>query len=123
MSVLLLPLALAALIVATLTPIWSIPLFFVAFGMSTGLMAPVMGALWAEMYGTVHLGAIRALASSALVAASAVGPGIAGFLIDAGLELDLQGYIYAAYCLAGTALFITLRGNFRRRVADLLVAD
>lgn len=122
MSVLLLPLALAALIVATLTPVWSIPVFFVAFGMSTGLMAPVMGALWAEMYGTVHLGAIRALASSALVAASAVGPGIAGFLIDAGLELDLQGYIYAAYCTAGTLLFVMLRGAFRRRVAELAAA-
>lgn len=122
MSVLLLPLGLAALIVATLTPVWSIPVFFVAFGMSTGLMAPVMGALWAEMYGTVHLGAIRALASSALVAASAVGPGIAGFLIDAGLELDLQGYIYAAYCTAGTLLFVMLRGAFRRRVAELAAA-
>lgn len=122
MSVLLLPLGLAALIVATLTPVWSIPVFFVAFGMSTGLMAPVMGALWAEMYGTVHLGAIRALASSALVAASAVGPGIAGFLIDAGLELDLQGYIYAAYCIAGTLLFVMLRSAFRRRVAELAAA-
>ena len=80
-----------------------------------------VGALWAEMYGTVHLGSIRALASSALVAASAIGPGIAGYLIDAGIDLDQQGFIYAAYCLGGIVLFNLLRKAFARRVAETAV--
>ena len=64
------------------------------------------------------LGAVRALATAALVAASAIGPGIAGFLIDAGIDLDMQSFGYAAYCLAGALLFYLLRHAFQRRIAE-----
>jgi len=45
MSIVLLPLAMACLIVATLSPVWSIPLLFLCFGLSNGLINPVVGAL------------------------------------------------------------------------------
>jgi sugar phosphate permease len=59
MPVVLLPLALACLIVGMLTPVWAIPLMFLSFGLTQGMMNPVVGALWVELYGTAHLGAIR----------------------------------------------------------------
>ena len=94
-------------------------MFFICFGMTSGMLSPVLGALWAELYGTAHLGAIRALATAAVVAASAIGPGLAGLLIDAGVELDGQGFGYAAYSLAGTALYFLLQRAFGRRAAGL----
>jgi MFS family permease len=115
---LLLPLGAGCLVLATLTPIWVIPLFLLLFGMTTGLMPPLLGALWAEVYGTAHLGAVRSLATAALVSASAVGPGIAGLLIDIGIELNVQAFGYALYCFAGTALFVAIRPRFRTRIIE-----
>lgn len=119
MRLILLPQAIGCLVIATLAPQWAIPLFFICFGMTSGMLSPVLGALWAELYGTAHLGAIRALATAAVVAASAIGPGLAGLLIDAGVELDGQGFGYAAYSLAGTALYFLLQRAFGRRAASL----
>jgi MFS family permease len=114
----LLPQGIGCLFIGLVEPQWSIPVFLVCFGLTTGLMSPVVGALWAEVYGTTHLGAIRALATAALVAASAVGPGIAGLLIDVGVDLDSQSFGYAAYCFGGAGLFLAIRDKFQQRVAD-----
>jgi MFS family permease len=81
-------------------------LFFLTFGATSGMMSPVVGALWAEMYGTVHIGKIRALVGAAFVSASAVGPGLSGVLIDANVDLNQQSFFYAAYC------FIAAGGSF-----------
>ncbi|ULB12461.1 MFS transporter (plasmid) [Cereibacter azotoformans] len=115
MPVLLLPLAAACLVLATLTPVWSIALVFLGFGLTQGVMNPVMGALWVELYGTAHIGAVRSLATAALVAASALGPGIAGWLIDAGLPLERQAVGYAGLCLACSAGYALLQPRFRQR--------
>jgi sugar phosphate permease len=117
MPVVLLPLALASLVVATLPPVWSIPLLFLCFGLSNGLINPVVGALWVELYGSAHIGAIRALVTALLVAASALGPGLAGVLIDWGVELDMQAYGYAAWCLLWAGMYLGLQGALGRRAA------
>lgn len=115
----LIPEGIACLLIATIDPMWVVPLFLISIGMTMGMMSPVVGGLWAELYGTAHLGAIRALATSAFVLASAVGPGFAGALIDAGVPLDLQGFGYALYCFVGVAAYIVLRGRFADRVNDI----
>ena len=97
----------------------AIPLIFVSFGLTQGLMNPIVGSLWVEVYGTAHVGAIRALATAALVAASALGPGIAGLLIDAGVELDLQAFGYAAYCGCGATVYLLLQPRFSERVTAI----
>lgn len=102
-----------------LDPVWTIPLFFMTFGMTGGMMSPVVGALWAEIYGTAHIGAIRALATAAFVSASAIGPGIAGVMIDAGIELNLQSFGYAAYCFLAAAAYFVLMPRFGDRVGAI----
>lgn len=119
MPIVLLPLTAACLVVATLTPVWAISLLFLCFGLSQGLMNPVVGALWVEIYGTAHIGAIRSLVTAYLVAASALGPGLAGALIDANVELNAQAYGYAAWCLAWAGVYLVLQGAFRRRASEL----
>ncbi len=113
---LLIPEGLGTIALGVFDSIWTIPGFFIAFGMSAGMMSPVVGALWAEIYGTVHMGKIRALATSAMVLASAIGPGFAGVLIDFGFNLERQSFIYAAYCFAVTGVFFASRGWFKIRV-------
>ena len=54
-----------------------------------------------------------------LVAASALGPGLAGVLIDTGIELDMQAYGYAAWCLGWSAIYLGLQGSFRNRAQQL----
>lgn len=119
MPVFLLPLGLGCLVLAVASPLWHIALFLVLFGMSVGMMAPVVGALWAELYGTANIGSIRALVTSASVFATAIGPGIAGALIDGGFELDRQAYFYAAYCFAAAAGYFFLLPQLKSRVAQM----
>jgi len=119
MPVVLLPLAVASLILGTIAPIWSMPIVFICIGLTQGMTNPVVGALWAEIYGTAHLGAVRSLVTAALVAASALGPGIAGYLIDAGAPITVQTFAYAAYCVVGSILYLGLQRALFRRVATI----
>lgn len=115
----LLPEVVGCLLIGFFDPFWIIPFFFISFGMSAGMMSPTAGALWAELYGTANIGAIRALVSSALVFASALGPGIAGWLIDAGIDLDRQAFFYAAYCFIAAVVYWLTRPIFAARIADI----
>lgn len=119
MPVVLLPLAMACLVVGTLSPVWAIPALFLCFGLSQGLINPVVGALWVELYGSAHIGAIRALVTAFLVAASALGPGLAGALIDSRVELDVQAWGYAVWCLLWAGVYFGLQGAMRRRAGSL----
>ncbi len=116
---LLIPEGLGTIALGLFDSIWTIPGFFIAFGMSAGMMSPVVGALWAEIYGTAHIGKIRALATSAMVLASAIGPGFAGVLIDLGFNLERQSFIYAAYCFGVTGVFFASRGWFKTRAITM----
>lgn len=119
MPFVLLPEAIGCILLGTLDPSWTIPLFFISFGMTAGMMSPIFGALWVELYGSANLGAIRALATSTMVLASAIGPGIAGGLIDLGVELDRQAFFYAAYCLAAVVGYFLSRPLFLARTKAL----
>lgn len=115
----LVPLAIGAIGIGLFDPLWVIPAFLMTLGLTGGMMGPVTGALWAEVYGTAHLGTIRALATSALVLASALGPGLAGTLIDAGIPLTTQAFFYAAFCLIATIGYLALMPRLRARVAEI----
>ena len=82
--------------------IWVLP-YFVLAGTSSGLSMTAVPALWPELYGTRHLGAIKSLVASLGVFASALGPVIMGGLMDFGLSINAICYIFAAATLLGTA--------------------
>jgi len=86
----LIPLSLASLTVALLTPVWGVYAFMLLIGVSYGFSATLIGSLWPEVYGVRNLGSVRALAVSASVAATAIGPGLTGYLIDRGIALPTQ---------------------------------
>ncbi|MEM8811972.1 MAG: MFS transporter [Pseudomonadota bacterium] len=77
-------------------------------GMTAGSGAAILGAIWAELYGTRHIGAIRAIAMAQMVFATALAPGMMGWLIDFGVSLETQFVWMAVYTLlaAGSFLFL-----------------
>jgi len=65
-------------------------------GLSGGAHGTLLYACWAEFYGTNHIGAIKAAATAAMVLGSALGPGISGWLIDAGVGIDARSPVATA---------------------------
>jgi predicted phage tail protein len=62
--------------------------FFVLAGITGGTAGNVFSAVWAEMYGTSQLGAIKGLTGSLAVVCSAIGPAIAGGLLAIGTSFE-----------------------------------
>lgn len=93
---------------ARLVPVSQVPMIaaFLALGYATELQGVALGmmlmalsvganhtlpsAFWAEVYGTQHLGAIKALAAAVMVFGTAIGPILTGILIDWGVSFDTQ---------------------------------
>ncbi len=63
-------------------------IFMMLIGVSVGFGSTAMSAFWAEAYGTKHIGAIRALAMSISVLASALSPALFGWLFDRGVASE-----------------------------------
>jgi MFS family permease len=100
-------------------PVW-LSVFMGLAGASDGTSATLVSALWAELYGTKHLGAIRSLALAAVVASTAIAPGVMGYLVDAGVAIELQILAAGLHVIAVVALFSALRagtGRLRARAA------
>ncbi len=81
----------------------------VMMGLGAGAFRTVTGALWAELYGVDHLGAIRAMVAALMVFASAGSPVSMGWLIDAGVSIEAiavmcLGYLVVAITLGRVAL-------------------
>ncbi|MFB4205211.1 hypothetical protein KBTX_02580 [wastewater metagenome] len=103
------PLAVALLVLIGVDALWGAPLYLACAGLSMGVGGTLLGALWVELYGTRHLGAIRALIQSFMVLSTALAPGVVGMLLDAGLAMTdvvagLLAWVVAASLLAAVAV-------------------
>ena len=111
-----LPLAGAFLMLSAAVTPAAAALALVAMGVTQGVNSVLSGSLWAEFYGTRHLGAIKAMATAIMVLGSALGPGLTGALIDAGVPFEAQMPGIAAYCVAASALSAAFAGRAMRRL-------
>jgi len=89
--------------------------FMTFMGISTGILTLLYGALWPEVYGTLHLGSIRSLATALMVLFSALGPGAAGWLIDFGVPLSSQFMGFAVYCFVVSLLMAYCATRYKQR--------
>ena len=92
-----LPLVLAFAVFGLATSLVHVGVGLVLFGLMTGANAVLPNAFWAEFYGTGHIGSIKAMAAAVMVLGSAIGPGLTGVLIDAGVGLEAQYLGVAGY--------------------------
>ncbi|WP_333712156.1 MFS transporter [Yoonia sp.] len=111
----LLPIYLIPLVIAFVLHWYAPSLGWTAFaivlmGLAGGGQATLLNACWAEFYGTRHIGAIKAAAAALMVLGSAIGPGLSGWLIDAGLGFEVQQLGYAAaFAFAALILIVPTR--------------
>ncbi len=82
--------------------------FFGLIGLTSGCTNVVIAAVLAELFGTAHLGKIRALAGAIMVVASAATPGAIGLLFDAGVSLEAICIGFAIYMLIAAAITFVL---------------
>ncbi|MHA7858966.1 MAG: MFS transporter [Henriciella sp.] len=115
----LVPLCLACLAVGRLTPLWGIYAFMFLVGVSYGFTAPMVGALWPEVYGVRNLGSVRAIAVAASVAATAIGPGLTGYLIDQGVTLPTQMLALSLWCVGASVVLAAISPIILRRNASV----
>jgi MFS family permease len=76
-----LPLA-GALALLLITQVWAPFAFMAMLGVAVGFGGTVKGALWAELYGIRHLGAIKSMMAAFMVVSTAAAPIVIGAFID-----------------------------------------
>ncbi|WP_230531440.1 MFS transporter [Microvirga roseola] len=104
----LLGLTVASLALAAFSGPLLAPVFFGLIGLSAGATNVIVAAVLAELFGTQHLGKIRALAGAIMVVASAATPGIIGLLLDAAVGLGAIGIGFAAYLVLAAGITFAL---------------
>lgn len=111
----LLPLGAGCFVLGLVEAEWAPFAFMALIGVSAGLSTTLFGIVWPEFYGTRHLGSIRSLVVSATVLASAAGPGLTGYLIDAGVSYPGQLVAMGIYCIlvSGVLGFVSRRARAR----------
>lgn len=100
----LVPLIAAMVVVAQLQDPWIAWPYMFLIGVSTGVAHTAVSAMWAEIYGVDHLGAIRSFATSVGVFGSALGPVALGGLMDLGVRIETGCLLFAVYATIGTLL-------------------
>lgn len=100
----LLPLVLGLVVLAVADGAWAAMAFMLASGLSGGATLTVIGALWAELYGTTHLGAIRSLVWALMVFTTAAAPALVGALLDAGITMAAMAAGCGLFALGASAI-------------------
>ncbi|MCC0036107.1 MAG: MFS transporter [Hoeflea sp.] len=110
----LVPLSLSCFVLASTDAPWGAYAFMALMGISYGFSSTLFGALWPELYGSKHLGGIRSLIVAFMVFATAMGPGLTGALIDAGISYPGQ---IAAMGIYSVAVIVIMTLVSRRALA------
>lgn len=83
-------------------------------GINVGATVTIAGALWAEMYGVAHLGAIKALTAAIMVFATALAPVGMGWMVDSGVSIEAIAAMGVAYTVLCFPLLVVA---LRRKIA------
>ncbi len=120
----LLPFALALLVINLADHRFIVWPYLLLMGVSFGIYFPGLSALFAELYGARHLGAIKSLTNAVMVFASALGPAIMGTLFDFGFSFFAIATMFAAFCVGATALLgYALRMPSRARADSPFIGE
>ena len=103
-----LPLAFGFLILGFFNGPWAPALAFSLFGLSVGSGGPIKSAIWAELYGIKHLGAIKSLFATFMVFSTAASPALFGWIIDQ--TQSTQGLLTGLFVSSLMASFLAYWG-------------
>ena len=111
------PLTLAMIVIGLFDSPFAVWPYFILAGLSTGVGHTSVSAMWAEVYGVQHLGAIKSLVAALGVFASALGPVAMGGLMDLGVPVGTVCLIFAAYAAAGAVSIVAGLKGYRTAAA------
>ncbi|TYK66138.1 MFS transporter [Colwellia echini] len=100
------PMFMALLLASQLTGNWIAYALLILLGIAIGSGSTIINAIWAEVYGTKHIGKIRALTASLTVISTSISPILFGYLIDGGITGAQLFFWLAMYVLL--AMFVAL---------------
>lgn len=95
----LVPMGLGCLLLWQQSAAWQVFAYMGLLGLSAGAQGTLSGALWAELYGTRHIGAIRAMLHAVMVTSTAISPVLFGALMDAGIGMRSIALVVGIYTL------------------------
>jgi MFS family permease len=98
------PMFLALLALYRADGLWLAPAYLGLAGLGMGVANTLMGVIWAELYGTTHLGAIRAVAQAAMIFSTAAAPVTVGLLLDLQWSMEAVALLLAAYAVLASVL-------------------
>ncbi|PRD43738.1 MFS transporter [Phyllobacterium phragmitis] len=113
----LIPMALGISVLAFSSSPYVVPAFMLLCAITNGSASTLLGALWAELFGTRHLGAIRSVAFAGQVFASALAPGLMGLLLDLDVSIETQYSGMVAYAVISAVCLWLLLPRLNR-IAD-----
>lgn len=106
----LVPVAIAMLALAFSNHPAAAMVFMASLGLCMGIVFTAFTAIWAELYGVRHLGAIRSVVMAIMVLVSAIAPAVLGWLFDSGVTVEALAVVLAVWALVGwLAIFAVLR--------------
>ena len=82
------PLIIALIVVANMQGAWLLILMMILLGTTIGAAGPIIGSMWAEVYGTEILGGVRSAVGAMMVLSTSLSPYFLGWLIDLGVTLQ-----------------------------------
>lgn len=103
---LLLPLILAMIIISEFDNPWAVWPYMILGGINTGIAYTAVTALWAELYGVAHMGAVKSLTTALSVFATGLGPVTMGILMDFGISIERVCLAFAGYAALGAVLIV-----------------
>ncbi|RMF35181.1 MAG: MFS transporter [Alphaproteobacteria bacterium] len=104
----LLPMGLGTAVIGIGTGVWAWYVGLSLIGFSFGMNNTLWNTIVPEVYGTRHLGSLRAVFTAVMVTSTAIGPGVTGVLIDAGIGFPAQCLAMGLWCLTLSALYLPL---------------
>lgn len=103
----LLPLTAGLAVLAAGTHPLTALIYMLLLGTTEGISVNTKTALFAELYGVEHLGAIRSTLVAMMVLSTSIAPVLFGNLLDAGVSFN--SIIYGTLIFLGLAMFLSLR--------------
>lgn len=122
LPILLIPMGLAMLFLGATATVWGWVGVLAVLGLTQGMQNAFWGAFLPHVYGTDHLGAVRALTVALMVVSTAIGPGLTGLVIDLGVTFPEQGMALGLWSLALVPLGWAIMRRLGREAAAAALA-
>jgi MFS family permease len=106
-----LPLGVGLVVLLAFEGAWVPFAFMAALGVTTGFSGNARVALFAELYGVRHLGALKSLMGALLAASTAASPVLVGVILDSGAGMDRMLVGAVASVVVGAVASVAVLGH------------